>query len=137
MFFIPSGFVFQDITIDSRQTRRGRGVNYHVITAFGPRLWTAICFLPGNFAVLLGNFKFQTIIWPWKSPIPEKNDNFFALVFKIPKRVFTSHCDISVDKVQISSVQTVNHSMRRYHCSNQHFIHFKYILSSLQLKLKV
>ena len=39
--------------------------------------------LHGNFAVLLGNLRFQKIIWPWKSLKPEKNeDNFFALVFK-------------------------------------------------------
>ena len=33
---------------------------------------TAIFILLGNFAVLLSNFKFQTIIWPWKSLKPEK-----------------------------------------------------------------
>ena len=35
----------------------------------------------GNFAVLLGNFKFQTIIWPLKSlNRKNKDDNFIALV---------------------------------------------------------
>ena len=33
---------------------------------------TAIFVLLGNFADLLGNFKFQTILWPWKSLKPEK-----------------------------------------------------------------
>ena len=33
--------------------------------------------------ILLSNFKFQTIIWPWNSLKPwNRDDNFFALVFK-------------------------------------------------------
>ena len=34
--------------------------------------WMAISILLDNFAVLLGNLKFQTIIWLWKSLKPEK-----------------------------------------------------------------
>ena len=33
---------------------------------------TAICTLLGNFLVLLGNLKIQTIIWPWITPLTGK-----------------------------------------------------------------
>ena len=40
--------------------------------------YTGICILLGNFADLLGNFKIQTIIWPWKKFIenPQKSRKF-------------------------------------------------------------
>ena len=54
--------------------------------------FTVICVLLGNFPDLLGNFRFQTIIWPWKSLKPD--DNFFALVFKIPKPLLNAKFDL-------------------------------------------
>ena len=33
--------------------------------------------------ILLGNFKIQTIIWPWRTG--KMNKNFIVLIFKIPK----------------------------------------------------
>ena len=52
--------------------------------------FTAICILLGNFTVLPGNFKIQMIQFDHENRQNQKNDddNFFALIFKIPKSVF-------------------------------------------------
>ena len=67
--------------------------------------------LLGNFVVLLGNFKIQTIVWPWKSLKSEKNTKMitflpwysrFKTVFKFeirpekrPVKLFTLRTPIS------------------------------------------
>ena len=58
------------------------------INAVQPGLFTAISILLGNFAVLLGNFNIQTIIWPLCTVKRQKktdDDNIFALIFKVLK----------------------------------------------------
>ena len=47
----------------------------------------AIGILLGN-SVLLGNFKIQTIIWPWKTVKQENDDVNFAALFQESKTVF-------------------------------------------------
>ena len=63
-----------------------RGEEGKNLLQLGQDVCTAIRTLLGNFAVLLGDFYIQTIIWPWKSLKRKKEyDNFLALVFKISK----------------------------------------------------
>ena len=52
-----------------------------------------ICILLCNFAVLLGNFKFQTRIWPWISLKPEKRIFFFASYSRFFKYEIRQICD--------------------------------------------
>ena len=56
---------------------------------------TAFCILLGNNAVLLGNFKLQTIIWAGNAAKLEKwSNNFFAMIFEIPKLTRIATCNI-------------------------------------------
>ena len=47
---------------------------------------TAIFILLGNFAVLLSNFKFQTIIWPWKSLKPKTEKKKMIAFFNLDSK---------------------------------------------------
>ena len=81
---------------------------------------SAICIFLGKFAALLSNFKFKTIIWPWKSLKPENDIKDSKTVFRYEIYTKIVTCEIFKDSMVKSTF--INLACKHFLWSNEKYL---------------